>query len=265
MKILLINSSAELEKHFDQISTLFLSSFSKIISRELWEWAYLNNPFGDAVVALAYDADQLVGHYAVIPYQLSSGYDGISAYLSMTTMVAKTHTKHGLFKLLAEEVYAQMWLRDEDAFVFGFPNKNSLPGFRKRLGWSINDQVKIFSVDAKLYQIYKKNMRGQENISLDGANADFLEWRSKKPGSGWVCINGVYFKEYNGELDLMFDPNLNSDSNITVSRFNALIDLKFFPSDSLQLTFFNYPFGYRAKSLNKSLDFFLQMGMSDVF
>jgi hypothetical protein len=266
MKVCLVNSGLDLKKHFDNIALLFLECFSKEICYELWEWAYIKNPFGHAIVALAYDDDRLVGHYAVIPYPLSSNAKKISAYLAMTTMVSRAHVKYGLFQSLAEIVYSEIWLKDPDSIVFGFPNKNALPGLRKRLCWTLDESVMLVNMDMKSYVEYKYSRLNQSDaISADFRNPEFLRWRSSKPGALWIKNGDLYFKKFNDNFDLMIDVGRNFDKKIAPAIFNVLCKSNDLDAANLMRISLKYPFGYRTRVPNRNLNFFLQMCMSDVF
>jgi len=58
----------------------------------------------------------------------------VSAAQSGDTMTHKAHTGKGLFTRLAKMTY-ELAKENGIKFVFGFPNKNSYPGFVKKLSW----------------------------------------------------------------------------------------------------------------------------------
>ena len=105
MEIVDIQCKDDLNGHKDEILRLFKEGFERELDVHIWNWAYLDNIFGDPIVSLAYEHDRLVAHYAVIPLHLANSVGkSLDSYLSMTTVVAKTHRKYGLFVALATRV-----------------------------------------------------------------------------------------------------------------------------------------------------------------
>ena len=98
---------------------------------------------------IAYDEHkQPAAFYGVYPCMVE--YQG-KKYLVAQSGDTMTHSKHvgkGLFTQLAQKTYEYC---KENGFhlVFGFPNKNSFPGFIKRLGWSHFDDMTPYLVRVK--------------------------------------------------------------------------------------------------------------------
>ena len=137
LETILVTTKEDLLQYRDKICLLFHDCFSSKMSLGLWEWAYINNIYGPPVVALSFDGDRLVAHYAVIRNDLANQEQGVlKTGLSMTTMVAESHRKHYLFTALAELVYDELKSQSFN-LVCGFPNEMSVPGFKKRLQWTI--------------------------------------------------------------------------------------------------------------------------------
>jgi 3-hydroxybutyryl-CoA dehydratase len=134
---ILITKKSDLLEYKAAIMKLFFDCFDKEMNEDLWEWAYKDNPNGDPIVSLYFDGDQLIGHYAVIPMMFELGDGNINGLLSMTTMVQKAYRKYGVFVDQASDVYEE-GRRLVYKFVCGFPNKNSAPGFKRRLGWTLD-------------------------------------------------------------------------------------------------------------------------------
>ncbi len=102
-----------------------------------WQWQYKDNPMGVSVIDLAVDVEdskKLAGHYAVISYDIQSKNHAIKGAQSLDTFTSGEYRRQGIFVNLAEETYK----RSEEAgidFIFGFPNKNSYPGFVQKLSF----------------------------------------------------------------------------------------------------------------------------------
>lgn len=103
-------------------------------------WQYLENPTDELFVDLAVSDQQIVGIYAAQPAFVRVGGDRMLAVQSVDTLVDADFRGRGLFIKLSEAVYQKVRER-EGAFVYGFPNANSAPGFFKKLGWLSLDPV----------------------------------------------------------------------------------------------------------------------------
>ena len=64
----------------------------------------------------------------------------LAAVVSMTTMVDMAYRKYGIFVDQANEVYEKANELGYK-FVCGFPNKKSAPGFKKRLEWTLDEDL----------------------------------------------------------------------------------------------------------------------------
>ncbi|PRM94740.1 GNAT family N-acetyltransferase [Aliarcobacter cryaerophilus] len=191
-KKIMLNDKDELLKYKTQILELFEHSFNSKMDEKLWNWAYIENPNGNPIVSLYFDGERLVGHYAVIPVSFIHNQKNINAVLSMTTMVHFSYRKYGIFIEQAQEVYEKAKELDYK-FVCGFPNKKSAPGFKKRLNWTIEEDLYVasFSYD-ELQKIEKKTY--PNTISFNTQDKENIEWRLSKP-------NQNYFRKNNNILN----------------------------------------------------------------
>lgn len=135
------------------IIELFQLVFQKEISLEFWKWRFNNCPFGKAIIYLAFENENLVGHYAIHPVDLSVENYPIKAVFSMTTMIHPLHQRKGLFSRLASMAYEKASSLGYE-LVYGFPNKNSYHGFMKNLEWRDMGKMNMLEI---------KN-RGLDNI-----------------------------------------------------------------------------------------------------
>ncbi|QIK75249.1 GNAT family N-acetyltransferase [Nocardioides piscis] len=84
---------------------------------------------------LAYDAaDMACAYYGIFPMHVTRGSSRKLAAQSGSTMTHPHHQGRGLFKTLAAQTFATA-RQSQIEFVFGFPNRNSYPGFVRSLGW----------------------------------------------------------------------------------------------------------------------------------
>ena len=267
LQTVILTNTKELIGYSSQICTLFEECFSTKMSTDFWRWAYIENPFGNPIVAITLDGGKLVGHYAVIPYFLMNNKgEQIKSALSMTTMVAESHRKYYLFTSLAEDVYAEM-KRQQYNIVCGFPNLLSVSGFRKRLGWKIGEPDFVASVT-------KQQLMSSEALSLFNSNKkrfgfntldqQQIEWRLKKPDFNYMKKKGNILKKYSDGYDLMSINEQNIDYLDEGKRYNVLLDSSI--HDLKKYIEFEYQFGYRCISNEgENYEFDKSMLMSDVF
>lgn len=205
MKTLTITRKQDLLEHRPVIEDLFFNSFGQRALGNVWDWAYLDNPNGEPIVSLCYDEDLLVGHYAIVPMPLSCKNVRKQSYVSMTTMVAESHRKFGLFTQLAQECYRIAAEGGVD-FVFGFPNTQSTPGFRKRLDWNLPESDYVATID-KATLLAAAKAGSFDKTGLLGLNLNdpvIRAWRLSRPGSIYAFERGLAFKRHQDTIDLLW-------------------------------------------------------------
>lgn len=249
-----------------QILDLFRCCFGKDLDEKIWLWAYINNTFSNPIVSLSFKENKLVGHYAVIPVATKRGDKQIKTCLSMTTMVEIHYRKHGIFYEQARQVYK---MAKELGFqiVIGFPNKKSLPGFKKRLGWECDasDYVAVLTkgqlLSSKSFQDY---LLDEELIELDTENKEFLEWRLSKPQQNYYIQDGNIIKDFEHGKDIVFINKRYREALDKNKKFNILIDTTI--DDFRDYMVFEYQFGFKLLDEKfKNLKFKKDLLMSDVF
>jgi GNAT superfamily N-acetyltransferase len=103
-------------------------------------WQYFDNPAGARFVRFAVCEERLAAIYAVQPALARAQGTPVLAAQSVDTLVDADFRGRGLFTKMAEAVYRSVRERG-GAFVYGFPNANSAPGFFQKLGWVSLDPV----------------------------------------------------------------------------------------------------------------------------
>ncbi len=258
---IMINDKNELLQYKTQILELFEHSFNSKMDEKLWDWAYIDNPNGNPIVSLYFDGVKLVGHYAVIPIKFMHNQKSLNAVLSMTTMVNSAYRKYGIFIEQADEVYEKATELGYK-FVCGFPNKKSAPGFKKRLGWTLEEDLYVasFSYD-ELQQIEKKIY--SDSIIFNTQDKKSLEWRLSKPNQKYFRKNNNILKEFEDNFDIVF--NGIDFSNLDIDKkYNLLLDYSL--DKHLDKKEFDYIFGYRLFDTSlEGVEFKKDLIMSDVF
>ena len=103
-------------------------------------WQYAENPTKTLFVDLAMSGERIAAIYAVQPSFVRVGGACALAAQSVDTLVDADFRGRGLFLKMAEAVYQRVGAQG-GAFVYGFPNANSAPGFFRKLGWAPLDPV----------------------------------------------------------------------------------------------------------------------------
>ncbi|WP_299259077.1 GNAT family N-acetyltransferase [uncultured Aquimarina sp.] len=247
------------------IKETFEASFNVDFDKEYWNWRFLKNPNNEKVfISYIIEDGVLAAYYAVSPMILSHGGSEYKVALSNMTMTHPDHRGKGYFKLLAGSLFDNL---KEEGFiaVYGFANHNSHYGFRKYLNWQDLSALNIFSVIPQDYrpiknkdnsisfQIEKVSPELIKNISklqaaesnqvLIKRDVDNMLWRLlDNPDNDYKALVGrknggivsiMFFKEYNGEIDIMeFFYNMNNTNNMVslsvselMEKYNAKINL----------------------------------------
>jgi hypothetical protein len=142
-----------------EVLSLFARVFGFERSTTDWEWRFLQNPpklSGTApkvCAVLAIDeaaSGRIVGHYTVTPTYLNHAGDRVLACQSGDTMVHPDYQGRGLFVRTAVESYRDL-LSQGFAMVFGFPNKNSFPGFIRKLDWEPICRLRQYELRLRMF------------------------------------------------------------------------------------------------------------------
>ena len=103
-------------------------------------WQYLESPTEELFVELAVSDERIAAIYAVQPAFVRVRGACMLAAQSVDTLVDADFRGRDLFTKMAEAVYQRV-RGHQGAFVYGFPNANSAPGFFNKLGWLSLDPV----------------------------------------------------------------------------------------------------------------------------
>jgi GNAT superfamily N-acetyltransferase len=113
-------------------------------SPEQVRWQFVENPVGSLLVDLAVDprpeGETIAAIYAVVPFTAQIDSQRCVVAQSLDTLTDARYRGRGLFVTLATATYARL-AKDGVAFVYGFPNANSVHGFFQRLEWHSLDPL----------------------------------------------------------------------------------------------------------------------------
>jgi len=175
----------EMKQEFlPELASLFERTYKKRRHADHDRHKYYSNPAGDVIAFCVFDAERMVGFYGIIPCVFRMGKEQVLGAQSVDTMVDPNYQGRGLFVQLAERVFKLANDR-EVKLVLGFPNKNSLPGFTRRLGWcdigEINFYLRVVSTKniRRVPRFLKSIVQLLINIIPKGRVGDFSV--SKRP------------------------------------------------------------------------------------
>lgn len=242
------------------ILNLFRKSYGRDLHLDIWKWAYLQNVNGNPIVSLYFDGGKLVAHYAVIPVTLEKLGCRIRACLSMTTMVDPDYQLRGLFGSQAEEVYEKA-AESGIELVYGFPNRNSAPGFKKKLSWILDEKGCIVCLDKYEIAQYIKTSNHDSSIAEISIRDEYLKWRLRKPDTNYFMVNKSIFKKYQDTIDLIYLDNISDLED--EKQYNLYIPNQ---DDYQEKYVSNYVFGFRVFNDSlKNICFKKDLILSDVF
>ena len=105
------------------------------------QW-YLNNPMGKVISFNAFFGEELVAHYACIPYKMEIAGRVVTGLFDMATVTHPDHRGKGLFKKLAKVTYDYAKEQGYE-FVLGVANANSFPGYMKYFSFTFVGQLEV--------------------------------------------------------------------------------------------------------------------------
>jgi len=105
-------------------------------------WQFLQSTKSNSLVEIAFDEDKskVAAIYAMSSVKMQIDGNSLVGSQSLDTITDVDYRGLGLFITMAKSVYEKAD-NDKVALVYGFPNGNSVKGFKKWLGWEILDPV----------------------------------------------------------------------------------------------------------------------------
>jgi predicted acetyltransferase len=111
-------------------------------SRKKIKWQFLENPPASCFVDIAYDESKsrTTAIYAISSVYFKVGDKKVLGAQSLDTMTDINYRGQGFFTRLANNVYTTA-AESNVSLVYGFPNGNSIYGFKKKLAWEVLDPL----------------------------------------------------------------------------------------------------------------------------
>lgn len=110
-------------------------------TEEVWRFKHIDNPFGESLVLVAEENDEIVGVRAFMRWKLQRGEQVYSAFRAVDTATHPDFQGKGIFKKLTLKAL-EIAKERGDHFVFNTPNSNSKPGYLK-MGWEEISKLKV--------------------------------------------------------------------------------------------------------------------------
>lgn len=162
------------ENNFYRIFNEVYNQGEKI--KKIFDKKYYSNIYGDSILVFAVLDEECIGIQAFLRNDLFDR----EAYQSGDSITVEKCRGMGVFTGMVENGIKKI---PKDAIIYGFPNNNSLPVFKK-MGWNIGNRKKYnlyFSKD-------KKKISEIEPEYIEWLLKDFCNLRYKKCGNTYFIL-----------------------------------------------------------------------------
>lgn len=153
------------------------------------QW-YLNNPMGKVISFNAFYGEELVAHYACIPYKMEIEGRIVTGLFDMATVTHPEHRGKGLFKKLAQTTYDYAKEHGFE-FVLGVANANSFPGYMKYFPFTFVGQLEV-----KMGLGTKIKCDGEKTYKVYW-DKDSFKWRLKTCKANYSRVGDSIVGRYN--------------------------------------------------------------------
>ena len=128
----------------ESVLSLWKAAFKKEMDPRLWQWKYVNNPFGHRIMLCVSEEDLLVALYGGIPYK--ANYDGrtIEIINLMDLMSHPDYRGEGLFVRTGNIFFDNYCGSGGASFVYGFPGEYHFVLGEKYLGYRALEKPVIY-------------------------------------------------------------------------------------------------------------------------
>jgi len=230
-----------------QLVPLYYSAFGASVPIDFITKKFETSQFGASYIGfLARDviSDTIAAFYGVFP--LVGKFDGNQVLIAQSgdTMTHPKHQGKGLFTKLAKLTY-DLAQREGIVFVFGFPNKNSFPGFINKLDWQHYSDINTYVIKSGsmpidkffkkfgrinfLYHAYYRNVL--KKWLSDASPENSLKNESSKVGFVVHDSRFYSYKKYSTSYVLKIDDvfcNVKIDGRLWVGDISVCEESKFY-------------------------------------
>ncbi len=126
------------EKDVEKILALRRVVFGEMerdkLDPRFWQWEFIKNPDGKALIYLVEDQSKIIGHFADIPRRFSVAGEAVLGTLSLDLMVHPDYWRKGVFEAMGK--YGAHRVKQENGlFLFAFPIRPETIHGLKKIGW----------------------------------------------------------------------------------------------------------------------------------
>ncbi|KAB3534168.1 GNAT family N-acetyltransferase [Alkaliphilus pronyensis] len=126
-----------------KILKLFNDIFKMDRSMEHWLWKFRDNPFNTSTIALAEEADEIIGQCTLLPSAMKIGEDNITGGQSIDAMIHKDYRRQGYYEKLSLYSY-ELGEKKSIKFRYSFPSPSTLEGILKKLGGTLVCKIPVY-------------------------------------------------------------------------------------------------------------------------
>lgn len=174
------------------------------------QW-YLNNPMGKVISFNAFYGEELVAHYACIPYKMEIEGRIVTGLFDMATVTHPDHRGKGLFKKLAQTTYGYGKANGFE-FVLGVANANSYPGYMKYFPFTFVGQL-----DVKMGLGTKIECDGDKTYKVYW-DKDSFNWRLNTCRANYSRKKNAVLGQYNALVQTYMGSYSNTFLNGTIAQ-----------------------------------------------
>ena len=145
---MILSKSDQLKVDKEQILTLTQKIFgdAELSKADFFDWQYLHNPDGEAIVIVAKDDEKnnlIIGVESILPMNLMVNQKVVRASLSCNSYVDPDYRKKGIFTKLISLVKKESTTNNISC-IYGVANDNSFNSFMKKDSHEISDLPILF-------------------------------------------------------------------------------------------------------------------------
>lgn len=191
---------------------------------QVWKRKHLHNPFGKTLFFIVLHQAQPVAIYGNMFIPLKIGNRRFLGSLAIDALTEAPYRQGGLFSTLVEGSY-EVLKKEGVALALGFPNESSYPGFVKKLGWSLIEDISVWVKPLNLERcvafLFKSRLLSK---ALSPFLARILE-KVRKPSQvvasqGWTQVEET--KEFDPSVDDLYRRASSSMENMIERRSTYL-------------------------------------------
>jgi len=186
------------------------------------QWLHQKNPVNTNTIYYAMAGNDVAAIYTAIPVFFIIAGEKKTALQSIDTMTDAAHRGKGLFPKLATRLYADAQISDY-AFVYGFPNENSAPGFFNKLKWVSFGEAPFLLKPLSILYFLKKFLKKGVDIQASDENYVYTKTKQVKISSDTEIKELDCFSE---DYEVIWR-NVSQKNMVAIDRSAAYMNWRF--------------------------------------